>query len=518
MKRFLLFIILAALVYPCMSQKVNNGSEKKHTSVISLFKNLTEKQKPERKGLRFDFDEVGVMALRNNAHADSMLAYINYDKSDMWELFSKEIPVYYEGTNLIKELEVWYTDIWTKEFSPAMKMAAEYDENGRMTRLETYYWEDDKWFPVYAEELLIDHLGQEIFYADYYYSEDSEEWVMSYGYRANDVFENDLLMHRTWEYYYGNDWKNGWYPYSMEEFSYNENDVLYEIITSFYDDWDGIWEYENRLYFTVGDDNNWISGYSYYWNWDEEVWVPSLKYIDIEWFNFDLIQYATMTILANADEFDDWDDWKENGDDDITWINYMRNTAEYTATGLLKSMMIEFWDTEFKDDWTPVFLWEMEYDHFENIIYDVSSAYDGTGWVIMYGYKLYMEYNEDQSIKSFTFSITDDIWKGEFIPFNMYEFYYTDDETGISDTVTPEALKIYPNPTASDLHFMWTGGNEYVDILIVGMDGKIIHQLEKYPIKTGETFSLDVSQLQTGVYLVRVKGNKDFQVGRFMKK
>ena len=516
MKRLLLFVFLVAMVYPCMSQNVNSGREKKHSSLISLFKDLTGKKIPERKELRFDFDEVGIMYLRNNAHADSMLAYINLDKSEMWEFSSKKIPVYYEGTNLIKELEIWYTDIWKNEFAYGIKLAAEYDENERMTRLETYYWEDDQWIPDFAEEMLVDHLGDELFYAEYYYSVDDEDWVMIYGFRANDEFdENDLLIRRIWEYYYDNDWKSGWYPDWMEEFSYNENDVVIEIIEYYYNDWDGIWENDYRMTFTVDEDNTWDSGYSYYWDWDEEVWVPSLKYIDVEWFNFDLMQYTTLTILMNAD---DWDDWKDNGNKDITWINYMRNTADYSPTGLMKSMMIEVWDSEFKDDWTPVFKMEWDYDHFDNIIYDVTSVYEGMNWMIIYGFKLDVEYNEDQSIKSIVHSVTDDFWKGEFIPFNMYEFYYTDDETGISDTVTPEALKIYPNPTASDLHFMWTGGNEYVDILIIGMDGKIIRQLEKYPVKTGETFSLDVSQLQTGVYLVRVKGNKDFQVGRFMKK
>lgn len=519
MKRFLLFIFLAALVYPCMSQIVNHGRDKKHTSGTALFKNLTEKKKPEKKELRFDFYDVGVMAMRNNAHADSMLAYINYDKSEMWELYSKEIPVYYDGTNLIKELEVWYTDLWKKEFSPGMKMVAEYDEKGRMIRMETHHWEDDKWVPAYAEEMLIDHLGQEVFFADYYYSEDDEEWVMSYGYRANDEYdENDLLVRRIWEYYYGNGWKNDWYPSWMEEFSYNENDVLYEIIEYYYDDWDEIWEYDYRLTYTVGDDHTWISGYSYYWNWDEEDWVPSLKYVDIEWFNFEFIQFATITILANADEFDDWDDWKDNGDDDITWIKYMRNTAEYTATGLIKSMMIEFWDTEFKEEWTPVFLWEIDYDHFENVIYDVSSAHDGMDWVIMYGQKVHMEYNDDLSIKSFVMSYIDDYWKGGFLPFMMYEFYYSEEPTGLPVVALPEPLVIYPNPASSDLNIQWTGADESIDITIIAVDGKIIRLYENYPARAGETLTLDVSQLKNGIYFIRTQGKTSSRVGRFLKK
>lgn len=518
MKRFVFILFLASLVLPGMSQQHVNKREKKHTPSMSFLKVSPDENKKEREAVRFNFFETGTIAVKNNAHADSTLVYMNVDeKSDEMMFVGKEIPVYYEGTFRIKELETFYTDEFGEDYFPVEKSFATYNEDGQINRIEIHYWETDQWMPQYAMEMEMDEKGEEILYLEYNYNTATTEWELDYGYRAVDKSnENDLLAIRTWEYY--NSFDQVWAPEAKEEFFYNEEDGLIEMIYYWYEELDKSWEVESREVFEMDENNTWTSGYSYEWDDFEEEWLYVLKYSDFEWFNFELMQFTGLTVMVNPAVFGDWElDVKDNNEEEIDWMNFIKMNAKYADNGMMTLMKQELYYDDL-GEWVPVFQTDWAYDHFDNIIYEAYSEYNGEEWEIIEGIKVEMDYNEDLSIKLIDVYMVEQQWKNVFSPVMRFEYFYTDETTTVPSLVTQQALKVYPNPCSSGINIVWSGRDEVVDISIVTMDGKIIASYDQFPVVNGQLVLIDVSNLPNGLYFIRSQGKINQQVARFVKK
>jgi hypothetical protein len=516
MKRILLIALLAIVVFPTMSQNQKKAKERKHSTAISILRNSAEKSGPEKKESRFDLFEASSIMIRNNANADSMLLFSNEDKADGWQLYAKEIPTYFEGTNLIKELETWSADVWSKTYFPVSKQVASYSDDGKLFRLETHFREDDNWVPQYAEESVINDRDEEVYYAWYNYNPNTDEWEMDEGRRAVDEYnENNIIEERFWEYY--DNWEDAWMPDFKEVFTLNENNVVTEITEYWYDDWDETWVPEYKMVFELDENNAWMSGYSYMWDLFEELWFPELKYESMSWFDFGTLKISGLITLMNSAIFDDWDDWDKSAEDEIEWMNFLKLHAEYNADGLL-TRMINYMEYDYDEgEWVPAMQAEMDYDHFGNVIYESFSVYNDE-WYMVSAYKLDMEYNEDQSVKSYDALLAFDSWKNEFAPVYRYEYYYAEETTGIPSFAKAEEMLVYPNPATSALNMVWDGFDQVIDIDIIGIDGKIVTRFEKYPVMTGQPVSLDISLLKNGVYIIRCQGKQDHQLARFVKR
>lgn len=512
MKRALLSFFLVALVYPVFSQKFPSNREIKHTTQSSRFRKSTQTADKQEK--YFSLFDIGAIALKNNAQADSMMVSTYDQKSLTWTPLLKEYPEYHSQSTLIDELEIWY--FGGNNYEPLYKYKAGYDNNN-LSRIESHYFENGSWIPEIAEEILFGNWGEEIFWAFYYYDDYAGEWKMVEGIRAVDKHnENGVLVERLWEYYENEKWVVDY----LEEYVLNEHDVIIEIIEYSYDDWDDTWEKEFRMVLELCENNMWQLGYAYFWDWDEEVWLPELKYESFEWFNFEKLQYSQLVAKANPDLFDDWDDWKSH--DDIDWINYMRLTMEYTDDGMMTLLLQEIWeDLIWKEDWIPFIKLEIEYDQLSNVIYEAFSLYDGDDWMV-FGQKLDIEYNNDGSIKSlhfyFIFSDWDD-WKDELMPMLQYTFYYSDDTTDIDLVAFPVSeLKLYPNPASNHIHLEIPGITGDANILLLNIDGRIAASYNQMSVLPGQTATIDVSGLKSGVYIILVNDANKKYTARFVKR
>lgn len=517
MKKTLLVLFLVALVYPGLSQSVpSSAKEKKHTTKSARFKKTPEKDVKAQK--MPEIWEAGAMIIKNSKQADSMLVSMFNGKTTSWYPYSKEIPSYYGQSTLIHELELWF--FYGNNYTPQEKNVASYDEEGRIIRLETHLHENNNWKPYFATETAYDHWGEETFYAFYMYDDHAGEWEIVYGFRANDTFnDNGVLVQRVWEYHMSGDW----YPDYMEEYILNEQDVIVEIIEYYYDGWDKDWQPEFRMVLELCENNMWQSGYAYEWHWFYEEWVPQIKYLDFQWFDFDRMLFSYLLTMVNPDAFDDdWDDWKNH--DDIDWTNYLRFHMDYTEGGLMTLMHLELWydsDGEYDFDWHPVMKIEIAYDHHLNVVFETFSTHNGFEWEIMFGFKLDMEYHNDGSVKSFVYSETWDDWdwKGKFIPVLRYDYHYGEDTTDIPLVEQPgSVLKVFPNPAINYLRLELPATFGYADIDIIGTDGRVLFQTQKANFSDGQPVILDVSGLKNGVYIVRVQHAAQQYATRFIKR
>ncbi len=105
-----------------------------------------------------------------------------------------------------------------------------------------------------------------------------------------------------------------------------------------------------------------------------------------------------------------------------------------------------------------------------------------------------------------------------FIGFNYYKTFAISEDEGIvrsHTTVTkayrsPEEVLIYPNPSTDWIHVsVYEGTQEEVEITLSDAMGKVL--IFQSGIQVGEHwhFKIDVSDLATGTYFIRVKGDID---------
>lgn len=519
MKQILLSLFLVAVLYPGFSQNAPSMKERKHTTKSAQFRKQTESELTQKLVQKTYLFEHGAIAIKNNAQADSMLVKVHDQKSESWEPYMKEVPFYEGQSALIDELEQWYFE--NNSYRPEVKYKTGYDDRDRLVRVETHLRQDKGWMPFFATEYAYDDLDEEVFYGHYFYNEQAGEWEMVFGFRAQDEHNaNGAIVLRTWEYYMG----GAWLPEYKEEFVLNEQDVIIEIIESFYDEYFDEWEYEYRLTMELCENGMWEQGYGYMWDWWEEEWLPESKFIDIEWHDFSRMQFLQIAVMVNPDVWDDDDDWKNY--DDIEWVLFMRQTHEYNDHGLMTLMLYEFWlNDDWKEEWYPFMKSEMHYDHLLNIVFESFSLFDGLDWMVLFGYEFEMDYNTDGSVKAFVFNEIGmdwddwDEWKYELIPVIQYVYYYGDDTTDIPLVKLPVAadLKVYPNPASSHIHVELPEGNEYVEVAIFGVDGRQVAAYSLSGFSASQPVHIDVSGLKNGLYFVRVQGSAAQLATRFLK-
>lgn len=109
-------------------------------------------------------------------------------------------------------------------------------------------------------------------------------------------------------------------------------------------------------------------------------------------------------------------------------------------------------------------------------------------------------------------------------PKNTYSIYSnisasTGNRTGVSDRPQEQLLSVYPNP-AEDRLSLQTSVEEATDYLveIINAEGKRCLQNRVSGDRINNGFSIDVSSLPSGIYIVRLSGDSEMRTSRFVRK
>lgn len=85
---------------------------------------------------------------------------------------------------------------------------------------------------------------------------------------------------------------------------------------------------------------------------------------------------------------------------------------------------------------------------------------------------------------------------------------------GIDDVLTPQSVVMYPNPNEGTLNIAYPGQVD-VDLRVFNIAGKlVIYQPDQ---NLNQSLKLDLSQLQRGVYFVRVNSSKGVVTQKIVK-
>ena len=374
---------------------------------------------------------------------------------------------------------------------------------------------------------------------------------------STTLFSQDKLDYTTYEY---DDGAGGWAFYDKSEYLYDTDNNLVE---QTYLSWsDGVWEDYFKVVYTYDTSNNNTGLLGYQWDIGTAQWV--------------VIYRVTITYNANNDFIfileEYWEDgqWKNDDKLEITyyaagkinqytsyewsntggvWDIEGRGTATYNATMQLTSMLDEYWTgTAWENDEKTLFTYNADdkitqklYQEWEDAVWitDSKTVYDldtnsnrllltyyhdlGSGLEASYKEEYNYDMTKLQSNTAHPFNV-DFYFLEDFPYFNRslgqidssyYEgvwnnetrvtHHYTN-TSGVSDE-NLMGVSIYPNPTAGKL-FVQLENTAIQSISIFDITGKLVQE----DISLSQDKSIDLSLLETGVYIVEVLNNKgDYQ-------
>jgi hypothetical protein len=94
---------------------------------------------------------------------------------------------------------------------------------------------------------------------------------------------------------------------------------------------------------------------------------------------------------------------------------------------------------------------------------------------------------------------------GSILFIDALEISYKPPPTGITDKLTKDEFKVYPNPATENLNFEFTEAFQNdVNVSILNILGKTILQ-ETISASRSQSFHLDVSKFESGIYFYRIK-------------
>ncbi len=460
----------------------------------------------------------GTLFVKNSAIADSIFVY-NHNTEE-WKnsdgtLIMREIPSYNADSYVLNELETSYYNEEIQSFAKDMKQLVNYDDEGRIIRLETHYWTGSDWQPsnLSITEFFPDGTQKKYEYYSFYES----NWVLEYGNRIIITYNGDnMVTSKTEEEYYS---YKEWHPIYKTDYYYGE-DYSDVTITYLYFDYYELndWTPEYKEQFILNENREWESGFGYFWNWETEEWIPEYNYTQFIWHNFEKQQYSYFEIQINND-LNGWKLTSEVDRADINWINYIKITTEYDELDRNIYDEMFFWYTEEdgndkSKEWYSYYRMITEYDHLGNMFNNILEINVGDDeFAIMSGIFVDFVYNDDNSISSYIINYFQND-KG-FEPFKEYEYFYYQEDNNSIPNIAFNNVNIYPNPTSSVLNFSSEFLNEQFDLRIMNLNGQMVYNSNVNLF--GNTEVIDVNFLNSGCYIIQLKNNSRTIITRFIK-
>jgi hypothetical protein len=220
--------------------------------------------------------------------------------------------------------------------------------------------------------------------------------------------------------------------------------------------------------------------------WHESTWENS----SLETDTYDVNNNLTSLL------YQEW-----NGSD---WVNYFQNTYTYDANNNWTITLRQNWEG---NTWVNSFLYTCTYDAYNNQTSILGQEWNSGAWVN----SCYFNYTYDAN----NFKISDSFkqWNntGTIIESGDSTYYYFRTVVGIDDILSDaNFLSIYPNPTSNYITIEAPATGR---ISITNLNGQ---QLITRQITEPKT-QIDIRNLPSGVYFVRLTDDRTVEVRKFIK-
>ncbi len=434
----------------------------------------------------------------------------------------------YNEKGEIDTIYYWYTDEKSGEFRVEEIISLDYNESDQITGYEGSEYEDelnkdlvtDKW----KGEIEYNDAGDWIRWTDYYWNEDKNAWIGEYQdlmfYDANGLLIQDLEQDWDtilgWVDYYKMDYtydENGnqltykryrwitdssaWIPYEFQECAYDIKNQMVMQKNYWWSQENMLWHEGHRIIFEYDTDGNIILSEDYYWSSVDSLWIPQTK---------NVFEYDT----DGNKILDEWFYWESQNS---LWIPDSKIVYSYDTHGNLLSHEYFYYDNSSKayvHNRKKNYSYDLTYTKEEVLIpwargAESYMALDGGDWSESAYLKEGMILSIVESQKA-----DDD----EFTVWNRETFYYSAAQIILKDVpLHAPQLHLYPNPASTTLNISL--GDETVssfDVKVIDLSGKTM-----LIRKMGNERTIDISSLNTGIYLIQIKTDEGIFTRKFIK-
>ena len=406
--------------------------------------------------------------------------------------------------------------LFNEKSEPTVRYLYEYDTNVCLLKRFAQVFQDGAW--VNAEQYFYTYDGNNNMLTSFRQGWHNNAWVNNvYNTYTYDEYNNML----TYSDQYWNSNNNSWLTSSRKTYTYDESNnmltFLYEHLRN------NIWEIDWRDTYTYDANNNMLLFLQE--EWQNNVWVK--VYEGKNTYTYDE-NNNVLTYLC-----EEWRNGTLDSSSKYTYTYDLNNNqlTELYDRGVFSGTVVYTYDannnmlTELYKDWEndiQVYGWKgtYTYDENNNLLTQLEEEWQSGVWV-----------NDRQY--SWTYDVNDNCTLVEATDNNYLPIYYNNmqsnqgfnscykataiykeynKQTAITD-VTLSDISVYPNPTQGELII----NNEQLIIKgveIIDMFGKT---LNRHCEERSNQFSIDLSPLPAGIYMVRITTGKETVTKRVVK-
>lgn len=382
--------------------------------------------------------------------------YMWSSAGNSWSLVSNTTYAY---NNQAQEIMVTMTDPATSQ--PTTRRVTTYDNHNNLIERKEESWQSNTWTTVDGEQILYtyDAAGNPLTQIYKYYDPNSGTWQDAYK-TTSDYNSNGQLISETNE-----EWdpmSNSWVPADKSLFTYTNNQVSQILIQSH----DGIsWEDEARITNLV---------------WRTHIVEPQ--------------SYTLQVPVASS------------------WMDMIRYNAVYDPNGGFVATVQMFNLV----GWANFNRATLMRDSHSNIIGYREEMWNNNQWEINMEEKALLTYNaNDELTEQITQNLDINTATFENIERKVFSNFSTFNVSGVSGEAAVMAATIFPNPAHDNINIQLPEEVSGVTARLTDLSGKTV--LVHKATHAGTNFSLNLSELPAGMYILQLEAGKTVRVEKILK-
>jgi len=435
---------------------------------------------------------------------DSSYFYRWSDITNDWTFNTKYINEY-DNEGLLK---IFYITYLINNTMIINRYENEYDINKNCVLIMKYEWKSDinEWVKSYKHTYEYNASGKETLNTSFRWSS-TNKWINSYKTETEYDLNNNMTARSNYSYK-----SNKWVGEYLQIYEYDNNGNKTLEVHNTFDERTNNWVGSFRFVYTFDNFNNLLSYAQYNWSTTTNNWDKCVKYVYEYDNNQNKITEYDYTGVNNIWELGH----KFVNEYDIniktTTFVYILVNNEYILNGKTiynynaNNLLIN--ETHYNGDgitWTQLQKTDYDYDIYGNQIFEAACIWLNSYWVG--NQKIVHEYDANKNLlleAYYTWLGSD--WIGNFK--NVY--YLSEHILGIQNQkLNDYEIKIYPNPTTNILYL--NNLTEKSEIEIFDLNGKLVLKTQN------DNNQINVSDLNSGIYTIRIINKKGINTQKFVK-
>lgn len=385
--------------------------------------------------------------------------------------------------NLMTDNSQWWN--WnSSSFQTGGQVSYTYDANNNRLSQLTQQWNGSAWVNEYQYLYTYDANNNQL--SESWLQWNGASWDNMYQYLYTYDANNNRIsfLHQTWNV-------SSWLNFEQYLYTYNVNNKLVNELGKFWGS--SIWNNWYQKTFTYDANNNQLTEFEQ--SWSSGNWVNYFQFNCTYDVNNNLINYYDQQWNTTSSA---WDSWRQY---------FYTYTSNHLTNEIIQIWNVSSWDNQYQIFYT--------YDANYNITNQIEQYWNGSSWVNLAQYIFtYNSYNDQTSF-------VDQSWNGSsWYTADSTRNYY-DCSTGIAYlNRVREEINIYPSPATNQLTIE-NGQLKINSIEIYDVLGRVATPFD-YAQGDGQSersrrLLIDVSALSPGIYFVKLRGDKQERVAKFVK-